>query len=113
MFLLPCFGTNPSLYSSALSPELGVQRGLGSCQLMLAFHSLHVTNSGRATVLRDRYAAALCLPFCAMAILTLQEDNATKQNKGCLLKMSNQNHRRAAGVIPKLTEKQRQGRSKL
>lgn len=27
--------------------------------------------------------------------------------------MSNQNHRRAAGVIPKLTEKQRQGRSEL
>lgn len=81
MFLLPCFGTSPSLYSSALSPELGVQRGLGSCQLMLAFHSLHVVNSERrATVLRDRYAAALCLPFFTLAILTLQEDNATKQN---------------------------------
>ena len=81
MFLLPCYGTNPSLCSSALSLELGVQRGLGSCQSMLAIHSLYVVSYERgATVLRDRYAAALPLPRFTLAILTLQEDNATKQN---------------------------------
>lgn len=81
MFLLPYFGPNPSLCSSALRPELGVQKGLGSCQSMLAFQSLHVVNyERRATVLSDRYAAALCLPRFTLAILTLQEGNAAKQN---------------------------------
>lgn len=67
-----------------------------------------------ATVLRNRYATTvLCLYLFKLAILTLQEENVAKQEKECFLKMSNQNHQRAAGVIMKLTKKQQHSRSEL
>lgn len=115
MFLLTCFGTSPSLCSSVLSPELGASKGHRTCQQMLALHSPHVMNYERvSTLIRNRYATVPCLyHFKPPAILSLQEDNTAKQNKECLLKMSNQNHQRAAGVIMKLTKKQHRGRSEL
>lgn len=79
---------------------------------MHALHSRHVMNYKEvSTVLRNGYQTFPCLHLFKLAILTLQKDNTAKQNEECLLKMSNQNHQRAAGVIVKLTKIQQQGRS--